>query len=142
MATAYLPLVDVLDAAPELTLSLTPVLVDISPDDDYKVIQRGFLNTDYRDGLEKSAGPASGWVRADVTFFPEDYTVPEGHRIGVLVTSSNAVWTVPGNPAGFVSVGLGPNPGGLPTETGTMLHLPMVGVAPGERVFADWPSAE
>lgn len=28
MATAYLPLVDVLDAAPELTLSLTPVLAD------------------------------------------------------------------------------------------------------------------
>jgi X-Pro dipeptidyl-peptidase len=121
---------------------LTPILVDIAPNDDYKVIQRGFLNTDYRDGLAKSAGPASGWVRADVEFFPEDYTVPEGHRIGVIVTSSNSVWTVPGNPAGFVSVGLGPKIGGLPTETGTMLHLPMVGVAPGERVFTDWPAAE
>jgi X-Pro dipeptidyl-peptidase len=120
---------------------LTPVLVDIAPNDDYKVIQRGFLNTDYREGLEKSAGPASGWVRADVTFFPEDYTVPEGHRIGMILTSSNSAWTVPGTPAGFVSVGLGPEPGGLPTQTGTVLHLPMVGVAPGERVFADWPSA-
>ncbi|HEX2085497.1 MAG TPA: hypothetical protein VHF89_07435, partial [Solirubrobacteraceae bacterium] len=28
MATSYLPLLDVLDAAPELTLSLTPVLCD------------------------------------------------------------------------------------------------------------------
>jgi X-Pro dipeptidyl-peptidase len=121
---------------------LTPVLVDIAPNDDYKVIQRGFLNTDYRNGLSDSAGPARGWVRADVTFFPEDYTVPEGHRIGVIVTSSNSVWTVPGTPAGFVSVGLGPNVGGLPTDTGTVLHLPLVDVDRRERVFVDWPSAE
>lgn len=121
---------------------LTPVLVDIAPNEDYKVIQRGFLNTDYRNGLDKSAGPASGWVRADVTFFPEDYTVPEGHRIGMILTSSNSVWTVPGNPAGFVSVGLGPAPGGLPTETGTVLHLPLVGVGRDEQVFTDWPAAQ
>jgi X-Pro dipeptidyl-peptidase len=121
---------------------LTPILVDIAPNDDYKVIERGFLNTDYRNGLAASAGTASGWVRADVTFFPEDYTVPEGHRIGVIVTSSNSVWTIPGNPAGFVSVGLGPGLRGLQTETGTVLHLPLVDVAPGERVFVDWPSPE
>ena len=121
---------------------LTPVLVDIAPNDDYKVIQRGFLNTDYRNGLSSSAGPANGWVRADVTFFPEDYTVPEGHRIGVIVTSSNSAWTVPGTPAGFVSVGLAPGIGKLPTETGTVLHLPLVGVDEDERVFVDWPSAQ
>ena len=121
---------------------LTPILVDIGPNDDYKVIQRGFLNTDYRNGLSSNAGPAQGWVRADVTFFPEDYTVPEGHRLGVIVTSSNSVWTVPGNPAGFVSVGLAPPPGGPPTKTGTVLHLPLVDVDRGERVFADWPSAQ
>lgn len=120
---------------------LTPVLVDIGPDDAYQVIQRGFLNTDYRDGLESNAGVAQGWVRADVTFFPEDYTVPEGHRIGVILTSSNSVWTVPGTPAGFVSVGLAPGVGGMETETGTVLHLPLVDVAPDERVFVDWPDA-
>jgi X-Pro dipeptidyl-peptidase len=121
---------------------ITPILVDISPDDRYKVIQRGFLNTDYRNGLAKSAGTASGWVRADVTFFPEDYTVPKGHRIGMILMSSNSVWTIPGTPAGFVSVGLGPKPGNLPTDTGTVLHLPLVDVAPDERVFVDWPSPQ
>jgi X-Pro dipeptidyl-peptidase len=118
---------------------LTPVLVAIDPSNNYKVIQRGFLNTNFRKGLDKDAGPAMGWVRADVTFFPEDYTVPKGHRIGLILTSSNSVWTVPGTPAGFVSVGLGPKPGGLPTDTGTVLHLPVVGVGDGERLFEDWP---
>jgi X-Pro dipeptidyl-peptidase len=121
---------------------LTPILVAISPDDEYKVIQRGFLNTDYREGLGSSAGTASGWVRADVKFLPEDYTVPEGFRVGVILTSSNTVWAVPGTPAGFVSVGLGPEVGGLETETGTLLHLPLVDVAPDEHLFVDWPSAE
>ena len=119
---------------------LTPILVDIAQDGSYRVIQRGFLNTDYRDGLERSAGTARGWVRADVTFFPEDYTVPQGSRIGVIVMSSNSVWTVPGTPAGLVSVGLAPGIGGLDTDTGTVLHVPFVGVGEDERVFEDWPS--
>ncbi len=125
--------------------TLTPILVDIDPNDRMKVIQRGFLNLDYRDGLEETAPNAQGWIRADVTFFPEDYTVPEGHRIGMILTSSNPVWTVPGNPAGFVSVGLGPSkhlPGStaekLQTATGTVLHLPFVDVDEDERVFEDW----
>ncbi|MBW3662782.1 MAG: hypothetical protein KY469_06755, partial [Actinobacteria bacterium] len=115
--------------------SLTPILVDIDPEGTYKTIQRGFLNVDYRDGRQQAAGPANGWVNANVTFLPEDYIVHEGHRIGLLLQSSNAVWAVPGNPAGFVSVGLGPREG--PTEHGTRLHLPLVD-AP-ERIFEDYP---
>jgi X-Pro dipeptidyl-peptidase len=121
---------------------LTPILVAMDPGGDHEVIQRGFLNTDYREGLASSAGTASGWVRADVRFLPEDYTVPEGHRIGVILTSSNSVWAVAGTPAGFVSVGLAPDVGGLETATGTVLHLPLVDVAPDEQVFDDWPSPE
>jgi X-Pro dipeptidyl-peptidase len=110
--------------------TLTPVLVDIDEQDRYTTIQRGFLNLDYRDGLE-TAKPPSGWVDATVRFLPEDYTVPEGHRIGVILQSSNSVWALPGTPAGFVSVGLGG-----PDDPGTRLHLPLVGAS--ERIHADF----
>ncbi len=113
--------------------TITPILVEISPSGSYKTVQRGFLNVDYRDGLGEAApAPATGeWVRAAVTFLPEDYTVAAGNRLGVILQSSNSVWAVPGNPAGLVSVGLGPVDG--LTDTGTRLHLPLVD-AP-ERIF-------
>ncbi|MPZ73930.1 MAG: hypothetical protein GEU74_11995 [Nitriliruptorales bacterium] len=107
--------------------SLTPILVEIPPDDTYTTIQRGFLNIDYRNGRETRAPAPDGWINATVRFLPEDYTVPKGHRIGVLLQSSNTVWAVPGNPAGFVSVGLGG-----PDDPGTRLHLPLVN--PSERI--------
>ena len=113
---------------------LTPVLVDVEPDGTMHTIQRGFLNTDFREGLGEAADPASGMFGADVEFLPEDYTVPEGHRIGVILQSSNTVWAVPGNPAGFVNVHLGGQEG----FDGTRLHLPLVDVAEGEQVFTDW----
>ena len=107
--------------------ALTPILVDIDENDSYKTIQRGFLNLDYRNGLETRAPAPSGWINATVTFLPEDYTVPKGHRIGLLLQSSNTVWAVPGNPAGFVSVGLGGK-----DDPGTRLHLPLIN--PSDRI--------
>lgn len=101
--------------------TLTPILVDIDENDRYRTIQRGFLNIDYRNGRETQAPTPDGWIDATVTFLPEDYTVPQGHRIGLILQSSNSVWAVPGNPAGFVSVGLGG-----PDDPGTQLHLPLV----------------
>ncbi len=112
---------------------LTPVLVDIEPDGTMHTIQRGFLNTDYREGLEEAVGPQLGMFHAEVEMLPEDYEVPEGNRIGVILQSSNTVWAVPGNPAGFVNVLLGDE-----GFDGTRLHLPLVDVADGEQVFADW----
>ena len=113
---------------------ITPILVDIDANDRYKTIQRGFLNVDYRDGLESSAGAPSGMFRADVEFLPEDYVVPAGHRIGMILQSSNTVWALPGNPAGFTSVHLGGE-----DFSGSMLHLPLVDVASDQQVFSDWP---
>lgn len=115
--------------------TLTPILVDIDEDDRYRTIQRGFLNIDYRDGLGSQAPTPSGWIDATITFLPEDYTVAEEHRLGVLLQSSNAVWAVPGNPAGFVSVFLSGT-----DHAGTRLHLPLVSAS--ERIhdgFGDRP---
>ena len=112
--------------------SLTPILVDIAPNNSYKTIQRGFLNIDYRNGLQTRApAPGAAPISANVTFLPEDYTVPKGNRIGLLLQSSNTVWAVPGNPAGFVQVMLG-----SATDAGTRLHLPLRNAS--ERIHPDF----
>jgi X-Pro dipeptidyl-peptidase len=80
---------------------LTPTLVDLAPDGTAKAISRGFLNLRYREGLaaEKPVPPGTP-VRASVRFSPQDHTVRAGHRIALVVQSSNAVWAVPDQPAG------------------------------------------
>jgi X-Pro dipeptidyl-peptidase len=77
---------------------LSPVLVDVAPDGRMRTIARGFLNLDYRDGLAKAAPAGGRWVGARVRFLPQDVTVQPGHRVGLLVQSSNTVWAVPGTP--------------------------------------------
>jgi X-Pro dipeptidyl-peptidase len=80
---------------------LTPTLVDIAPDGTAEAITRGFLNLRYRNGLrDDEAVPPGEPVAATVTFSPQDHTVEAGHRIGVIVAGSNAVWAVPDTPAG------------------------------------------
>ena len=101
---------------------LSPVLVDVAPDGTMTTIARGFLNVDYRDGLASPKPVSQQWVRAAVDFLPQDVTVLPGHRIGLLVQSSNTVWAVPG--------ALGPNniaTGPVPdvTAIGSQLVLPV-----------------
>ena len=87
-------------------------------------IARGFLNLDYRDGLEQAKPAGTAWVHAVVDFLPQDVTVKAGHRIGLLLQSSNTVWAVPGTP-GVVNIALGPVAN--VTEVGSRLILPVVG---------------
>jgi X-Pro dipeptidyl-peptidase len=102
---------------------LSPVLVDVGPDGSMTTIARGFLNMDYREGLREAKPAPRQWVRAAVSFLPQDVTVAAGHRIGLLVQSSNTVWALPGN--------LGPNniaTGPVPEESirsGSSLTLPL-----------------
>ena len=102
---------------------LSPVLVDVAPDGSMTTIARGFLNVDYRNGLA-SAEPVDGeWVRARVSFLPQDVTVAPGHRIGLLVQSSNTMWALPGKP-GTNNISTGPVPeAGL--RDGSSLTLPL-----------------
>ena len=102
---------------------LSPVLVDVAPDGSMTTIARGFLNVDYRDGLEKAKPVRGQWVRTAVEFLPQDVTVGEGHRIGLLVQSSNTVWALPGTP-GPNNIATGPVPqDGIPH--GASLTLPL-----------------
>jgi predicted acyl esterase len=102
---------------------LDPLLVEVLPDGSLSLVERGFLNLDYRKGLAK-ADPATGWMRASVTFLPQDYTFHKGSRIGLILQSSNTVWAVPGS-AGEVQVAMSPIPG--VSTVGTRLVLPVVG---------------
>jgi X-Pro dipeptidyl-peptidase len=102
---------------------VTPILVDVLPSGDLRLVERGFLNLDYRNGLA-TAEPATGWQHGRVTFLPQDFTFPAGHRIGLIVQSSNTVWAVPGNPAGPVNIANGPVAG--VTAEGSKLVLPLV----------------
>jgi X-Pro dipeptidyl-peptidase len=104
--------------------TLTPVLVDVTPSGTLKTVARGFLNLDYRNGLEKAEPAGAAWVRAQVRFLPQDFTFAAGHRIGLLLQSSNTVWALPGTP-GPVNIAMGPVAG--VTAEGSKLVLPVVG---------------
>jgi predicted acyl esterase len=75
---------------------LAPTLVDVAPDGSTMAISRGFLNLEYRDGLEAAKPVEPGTpMRVRVRFAPQDHTVLPGHRIGVIVAGSNVVWALP-----------------------------------------------
>ena len=80
------------------------MLVEVLPDGSLHLVERGFLNLDYRGGLEK-ADPKTGELQATVRFLPQDYTFTKGSRIGLLLQGSNTVWAVPGS-AGALSYDL------------------------------------
>ncbi|CAA9379368.1 MAG: hypothetical protein AVDCRST_MAG47-2022 [uncultured Nocardioidaceae bacterium] len=105
------------------TMHLTPVLVDIAPDGTTSTIARGFLHLDYRNGLGTAEPSTDRWLNASVRLLPQDYTVAAGHRIGLRVQSSNAVWAVPGNP-GTVDIAQGAVKG---VDRGSSLRLPTIG---------------
>ena len=85
--------------------TLTPVLVDVAPDGTLTTVARGFLNLDYRNGLEQ-AEPTTDWAHARVEFLPQDFTFPADHSIGLLLQGSNTVWALPGTP-GPVNIDMG-----------------------------------
>lgn len=125
-----------LDAWVEVTgpgQQLAPLLVDESPDGTLSIIERGFLNLDFRNGLAQ-AQPASGRMSASVRFLPQDYTVRAGHRIGLILQGSNLVWALPGTP-GTTSYAMGPVEGW--TSVGTRLRLPVAAFAGGSTYLPE-----
>ncbi|MDT7539201.1 MAG: X-Pro dipeptidyl-peptidase [Actinomycetota bacterium] len=110
---------------------LDPLLVEVAPDGTLTLVERGFLNLDYRGGLAK-ADPKTGWLKARVTFLPQDYTFAKGSRIGLILQSSNTVWAVPGS-AGEMQVSMNPQPG--VSKVGTLLTLPVVGLRDPKAVL-------
>jgi X-Pro dipeptidyl-peptidase len=108
---------------------LTPVLVDVAPDGTTRTVSRGFLNLLYRHGLERErALPVGKPVLATVVFKPQDQLFERGHRIGVIVQSSNAAWAIPDDPGAGVTLHHGGN-------QASALVLPLVGVQSAARLF-------
>jgi predicted acyl esterase len=84
---------------------LVPTLFDVDPSGTAVPITRGFLNLRYRDGLaaEKPV-PAGKPIDVRVTFKNQDWTVQRGHRIALVIESSNTAWAVPQAPGLTVQV--------------------------------------
>jgi X-Pro dipeptidyl-peptidase len=84
---------------------LTPVLVDVAPDGSLGTVSRGFLNLRYREGLARAQPvPVMAPFQATADMGPQDYTFRKGHRVGLLVQSSNTVWALPDDPGTRVTV--------------------------------------
>ena len=72
---------------------LTPVLLDVAPNGTVKAIARGLLNSNQRDGLDKSKPLTAGqpWS-ATVELWDTDWTIAKGHRLELVLASTNATW--------------------------------------------------
>ena len=102
---------------------LTPLLVDVAPDGTVSTVSRGFLNLLYRDGLASERPmPVDELVPVTAEFKPQDQTFERGHRIGVIVQSSNTAWAIPDDPGAQVTL----HHGGAGTLA-SRLFLPLVG---------------
>jgi X-Pro dipeptidyl-peptidase len=84
---------------------LDPTLVDVAPDGSVTPIARGFANLQYRAGLARAVPvPAGAPVDVNARLAPQDQTVAAGHRIGLIVASSNTAWAIPSPPSYTVGV--------------------------------------
>ncbi|HVF20307.1 MAG TPA: CocE/NonD family hydrolase [Mycobacteriales bacterium] len=115
---------------------ITPVLVDVDPEAGPLVITRGFLNSRNRDGLQTSTDitPGAPWS-GSVDMWDTDYVIAAGHRIGLYVSSTNAIWSLPDTTAATTTVHLADDAGTsslvLPVSSGhTALGAPTPGAAP------------
>ena len=81
---------------------VSPTLVDVAPDGSAVPIARGHLNLQYRDGLASAVpNPVDTPFRARVRLAPQDQTIPAGHRLGIIVESSNVIWAIADQPTGY-----------------------------------------
>jgi X-Pro dipeptidyl-peptidase len=87
---------------------LVPVLIDVAPNGSGKVITRGLLNSNQRDGLNtsKPLTPGAAWS-ATVELWDTDWTLAKGHRLELVLVSSNATWGLPDETRATTSIDLG-----------------------------------
>ena len=71
----------------------------------HDVNDAGFLDLRYRRGLGSAvAMPAGEPTPVTVTFKNQDWTVEQGHRIALVIESSNSAWAVSDTPGLSVDV--------------------------------------
>jgi X-Pro dipeptidyl-peptidase len=98
--------------------NLTAVLVDYAPDGTPTMVTRGWTDVQNRNGVDRSTPIVQG---REYTFTwplePDDYVFPAGHRIGLVVVSTDMHFTLRPLPGTQLTV----NPGK------SSVKLPMVG---------------
>ena len=87
------PTVHLRATSDDVSTHLVPVLFEEDPDGNVTVIERGFLNTRNRNGLDVSEElEPGGPYDAPVPVWDTDHIVRAGNRVGVAVMSANAAW--------------------------------------------------
>ncbi|ASO19279.1 X-Pro dipeptidyl-peptidase [Actinoalloteichus hoggarensis] len=98
--------------------NLSALLVDRAPDGDTRIITRGWTDPQNRDAVDRTSPIVPGETyRVELAMQAQDYVLPAGHELGLVLLSSDRDFT------------LRPAPGaGLAVELGrTRLILPTVG---------------
>ncbi|GAA0540844.1 Xaa-Pro dipeptidyl-peptidase [Saccharopolyspora subtropica] len=98
--------------------NVTALLVDQAPDGSVSVVTRGWADPQNRNALDRTSPIEPGKnYSITVTMQPDDYVFAAGHRLGIVVLSSDHDFT------------LRPKPGtGLALDLArTRIHLPVVG---------------
>ncbi|MEA2684534.1 MAG: X-Pro dipeptidyl-peptidase [Chloroflexota bacterium] len=90
------PVADLWASTDQTSTHFAVELVDVDAAGKWKIIDRGFGNARYRNGLElgQDLTPNQPY-EFRIPILDNDYTFPAGHSVGVLVSASNAVWALP-----------------------------------------------
>jgi len=131
------PLLDIHAVSVNDSTHYTPVLYDQGPDGDIDIITRGFRNALNRNSLyESEPVPTGDPYRVPVEMWDSDWVLKAGHRLGVVIASSNAEWAVSDHGE--------PNRNRIllyreSDESGTVLRLPVSEGRRGPRTLPDEP---
>jgi X-Pro dipeptidyl-peptidase len=88
--------------------NVTALLVDRSPDGSVAVITRGWTDPQNRHRADQTQPILPGqWLSLDVEMQPDDYVVPAGHRISLVLLSSDYDYTLRPPPGIRTDVDLG-----------------------------------
>lgn len=103
--------------------NVTALLVDRGPDGRSRIITRGWVDPQNRDSLGKTTPITPGTqYSVNLSMQPHDYVLPRGHKLGVVILSSDNEYTLRPKPGPGFSVNL----------IETKVSLPVVG---GQGVF-------
>ena len=87
--------------------NVTALLVDQAADGKTSVITRGWMDPQNRDGIDRTSPIKPGErYRLTVPMQPDDYVLPAGHRLGLVVLSSDNEFTLRPKPGAGLSLDL------------------------------------
>jgi predicted acyl esterase len=90
------PYLDIHATSDQTSTHYDLLICDIDPTGKWTIALRGFGNARYRDGLEVGKDlPVNQPYEFKLNARDDDYTFAKGHAIGLVLSSSNAVWALP-----------------------------------------------